>query len=112
MAFACAENAQETGLVLSGKALHELIKSYATRNDVEKVEEIWRLVKLNGKPSSRIVYSIFRTYFDNGMMDRASNFHKEIQSLGIKLSASAMHNIQDVLAGTKSWVKDPHAMEF
>lgn len=112
LAFACAENAQQTGLVLSGKALHELLKSFATRNDVEKVEQIWKLVKLNAKPSSRIVYSIFRTYFDNGMMDRASAFHKEIQSIGIKLSASATRNIEDVLSGAKSWVRDPHSNEF
>ena len=112
LAFNCAENAHETGLVLSGKALHELLKSFATRNDVEKVEEIWKLVKLNGKPSSRIVYSIFRTYFDNGMMERASAFHREIQNIGIKLSASATRNIEDVLSGVKSWVRDPHSNEF
>ena len=109
MAFSCAENAQESGLVLSGKALHELLKSFATRNDVDKVEEIWKLVKVHAKPSSRIVYSIFRTYFDNGMMERARAFHKEIQSIGIKLSASATRNIEDVLSGAKSWVRDPHS---
>jgi len=109
LALTCAEHAHETGLVLSGKALHELLKSFAIQNDVEKVEEIWKLVKLNGKPSSRIVYSVFRTYFDNGMMEKASGFHREIQSIGIKLSASATRNIEDVLSGAKRWVRDPQA---
>eukprot|EP00210_Caulerpa_lentillifera_P005519 g5278.t1 len=112
LAFIYAKNASETGLVLSGKALHELLKSFATRNEVEKVEQIWSLVKINGKPSSRIVYSIFRTYFDNGMMERARRFRDEIQNIGIKLSASATRNIDDVLSGAKRWVKDPHSGEF
>lgn len=60
LALEYAESAKESGLILSGKALHELLKSFAIRNEVDKVEEIWKLVKTHGKPSSRIVYSIFR----------------------------------------------------
>jgi len=109
IALASAERASQNGLILSGKALHELLKSFAVVNDVDKVEEIWKLVRMHGKPSSRIVYSIFRTYFDNNMMDKARLFRDEIRGMGINLSASATRNIEEVLSGAKQWVKDPHA---
>jgi len=109
IALASAENTAKNGLILSGKALHELLKSFAIKNEVDKVEDIWKLVKIHGKPSSRIVYSIFRTYFDNNMMDKAESFRDEIRSMGINLSASATRNIEEVLSGAKQWVKDPHA---
>jgi len=109
VALASAEKASKNGLILSGKALHELLKSFAIVNDVDKVEDIWKLVRIHGKPSSRIVYSIFRTYFDNNMMDKARLFRDEIRGMGINLSASATRNIEEVLSGAKQWVKDPHA---
>ncbi|CAD7694653.1 unnamed protein product [Ostreobium quekettii] len=109
LALSSAESAASNGLILSGKALHELLKSFAISNQVDKVEEIWKLVKAHGKPSSRIVYSIFRTYFDNHMMDKAARFREEIREMGISLSASATRNIEEVLSGAKQWVKDPHA---
>jgi len=107
VALSSAESAVQNGLILSGKALHELLKTFALSNEVDKVEDIWKLVKIHGKPSSRIVYSIFRTYFDNNMMDEAAKFHKEIKGMGISLSASATRNIEEVLSGSKQWVKDP-----
>lgn len=109
VALMLAESAATNGLILSGKALHELLKSFAMRNEVDRVEEIWKLVKLHAKPSSRIVYSIFRTYFDNNMMEKARAFREEIKEMGINLSASATRNIEEVLSGAKQWVKDPHA---
>eukprot|EP00210_Caulerpa_lentillifera_P008049 g7686.t1 len=112
MAFSYAKKAADNGLVLSGKAYHELLKSFAARNEVENVEKIWTLAKTSGKTSSRIVYSMFRIYFDNGMMERAGKFRDEIEQIGIKLSGSALRNIEDVLSGIKQWVKDPHAGEF
>lgn len=110
IALKSAENAAKNGLILSGKALHELLKSFAIKNEVDKVEDIWKLVKIHGKPSSRIVYSIFRTYFDNNMVDRAERFREEIRGMGINLSTSATRNIEEVLSGAKQWVKDPHAV--
>lgn len=110
LALEYAAAAQQSGLLLSGKALHELLKSFAIRNDVDKVKDIWQLVKTHGKPSSRIVYSIFRTYFDNNMMKEAQDFKDEITTMGINLSASATRNIEEVLSGTKQWVKDPRDM--
>ncbi|GMH41028.1 hypothetical protein BSKO_08938 [Bryopsis sp. KO-2023] len=107
LALEYAGAAKQSGLLLSGKALHELLKSFAIRNDVDKVKDIWQLVKTHGKPSSRIVYSIFRTYFDNNMMKEAQAFKDEITEMGINLSASATRNIEEVLSGTKQWVKDP-----
>lgn len=107
LALEYAASAKQSGLILSGKALHELLKTFAIQNDIDKVRDVWKLVKENGKPSSRIVYSIFRTYFDNHMMEEAAEFRKEILEMGINLSASATRNIEEVLSGSKNWVKDP-----
>lgn len=107
LALEYAGTAKQSGLLLSGKALHELLKTFATKNDIKTVRHIWKLVKENGKPSSRIVYSIFRTYFDNNLMEDAAEFRKEIEEMGINLSASATRNIEEVLSGSKHWVKDP-----
>lgn len=60
------------------------------------VEDIHKLVRIHWEPSSLIVYSFIRTYFDNSMMDKVRMFRDEIRGGGTNLRASATRSIEEV----------------